>query len=514
MIALPELHNLIRSLNKPEKRFFKLLSATEKMPVDKAIALFDFIEKINDKDDLYYRTERETRIDISMENLNLLYNLILNSQRNFYSETITSFSINDELSNLKILFEKAQYKQCRKMIKPVKEKALESEKFNYLLEILELEKQLLSIEVLGEEYSIQYKKLQEQQQNFIDHEKNVGTYYQLYARLRFQIKSNSLKGKKNQDAFFEAFLEDPKIKNPKNALSKKSMFLLMKCRALCYNALRHQEQRCKQLVDLKAFMQKDQLIFDEMPRQYMDVLYSLANTYIEQSEFSQAKKILSEIQGLINSRKIIGIDLVIKLQSYSYNAELLLLMSTGKFKEAADLAQTIYEFVLNNDTVFNKEDKSVLLYNLTNFYIYNNNYTTAQGLVDIVRTTTDKNARWDLKYYSRIQEMVICYELKEYSKLSLINNSIKALMKEKVFTTATETTFISFFNEIADNPTLNVPEKRYSVLYKELKNYLNTEEDRWVNFFYFNFLAYAGYKAGEGHTKDLIIKNFVVDETV
>lgn len=288
MIALPELHNLIRSLNKPEKRFFKLLSATEKDSVEEAVALFDFIEKINDKDDLYYRTEKETRIDTSAENLSHLYHLILNSQRNFYSETITSFCINDELSNLKILFEKAQYKQCRKMIKSVKEKALESEKFNYLLEILELEKQLLSIEVLGEEYAIQYKKLQEQQQNFIEHEKNVGTYYQLYAKLRFQIKSNSLKGKKNQDAFFETFLEDPKISDPKNALSKKSMFLLLKCRALCYNALKQQELRCRQLVELKTFMQKDRLIFDEMPRQYMDVLYSLANTYIEQNEFQQA----------------------------------------------------------------------------------------------------------------------------------------------------------------------------------------------------------------------------------
>jgi hypothetical protein len=398
------------------------------------------------------------------------------------------------------------------MIKPVKEKAQESEKFNYLLEILELEKQLLSIEVLGEEYSLQYAKLKEQQVKFIELEKNVGAYYQLYARLRFEIKSNSIKGKSNQNAFFEAFLEDPKIKDTKNALSKKSLFLLLKCRALCYNALKLQEQRCRQLVELKNFMQKDRLIFDEMPRQYMDVLYSLSNTYIEQSEFGQAKKVLSEIQNLLHSKKIIGIDLMIKLQAYSYNLELLILMCTGKFKEASEHAQTIFEFVIDNDIVFNKEDRAVLLYNLTNFYIYNHNYTAAAALINIVRTASDKNARWDLKYYSRIQEMVVCYELKEYSKLSLVNNTLQTLVKEKIFTTSTETKFISFFNEIADDPSMNVPEKKYSILYKELKDSVSNEEDRWVNFFYFNFLAYVGYKSGEGNTRDLILKNFALNE--
>ncbi|MGZ4043418.1 MAG: hypothetical protein ACXVO9_09455, partial [Bacteroidia bacterium] len=107
MIALPELHNLIRSLNKPEKRFFKLLSSTENFKVDKAIALFDYIEKINENDDVYFKTEKDKRIDTGIENLRLLYKLILKSQRNFYSESITGFTLNDELANLKILFEKA-----------------------------------------------------------------------------------------------------------------------------------------------------------------------------------------------------------------------------------------------------------------------------------------------------------------------------------------------------------------------------------------------------------------------
>jgi hypothetical protein len=510
MIALPELHNLIRSLNKPEKRFFKLLSATESFPVDKAIALFDHIEKISDTDDVYYKTEKESKIDVTSENLDLLYRLILKSQRNFYSDSITGFTLSDELTNLKILFEKAQYKQCRKMIKAAKEKSLQNEKFSYWLEILELEKQLLHTEVLGHEYPAHYAVLKEEKENVVAREKNVGTYYQLYSRLKFHIKSKNPKGRKNQESFYEKFLEDPYISNHERALSRRALFLLLKCRALCYNALRQHEQRLEQLIQLKELMQADSLIFDEMPRQYIDVLNNLASSYIELGEYLPAKKALSEIQSLVNSKKLMGVDLQIKARSYAYNIELALLLLTGKLTEAGELAQTIYEFIKENQKIFNKEDKSVLLYNLVNLYIYTANYPAASRILDIAKMDSDKNSRWDIKAYSRIQEMIVHYELKEFPKFVLAVNAAKSLLRDKLFSTETECRFIEFFVNIAAAGSFIAV--GFDELHKEIKAYSDNSEDRWVNYFYFNFVAYSAYKSGRGKTGAFLIKNVSASE--
>lgn len=509
MVALPELHNLIRSLSKPEKRFFKLLSATENYPVDKAIALFDHIEKINDSDDIYLKTESVTRLDVSIENLDLLYKLILKSQRNFYSETITGFVLNDELCNLKILFEKAQHKQCRKMIKSVKERAWKNEKFSYILQILELEKKLLQTEVLGGDYTQQYAILKAEKERIIECEKNVGVYYQLYSRLKFHIKSKK-PGTRPVPAFYREFLLEPHIASPQKALSRRASFLRMKCRALCYNALREFSQRLTQLVELKNFMQQDDLIFDEMPRQYIDVLYSLTSAYIEKGDYPQAKSTLSEIQALINSKKFMGSDLRIKGVSYAYNSELALLVFTGRFKEASDLAQTIYEFIKHNQGIFNKEDKSVLLYNLVNYHICTSDYKAAAKILEITKTDSDRNSRWDTRAYSRIQEMVVWYELKEFPKFNLALNAARTLLKEKVFHNDSEKLFVDFF--ASRTPGKALTQKDFQPLAQKLKQCLETENDLWVNYFYFNFYAYAASKTGAGEMKDLLIKTITSTE--
>jgi len=161
MIALAELHKLIHMMNKPEKRFFKLMCATETVKIDTAVRLFDLVEKTKDNEDIYFITDQDNLADLSAGNLDLLYQLILKSQRSFYSETIGHFSMNDELSNLKILFEKAQYRQCRKMIRSLKDEALRHEKFNYLLEITDLEKDLLKTEANHPDFAALHKELVE-----------------------------------------------------------------------------------------------------------------------------------------------------------------------------------------------------------------------------------------------------------------------------------------------------------------------------------------------------------------
>jgi hypothetical protein len=509
MIELAELNSLVKSLNKPEKRFFKLLSATEPQNIDEAIKLFDFIEKMDDTEDIYYNTENENTVDRSFNNLNLLYNLILKSQRNFYSESITGFSLNDDLSDLKILLEKAQYKQCRKMLGTLKEKALRYEKFNYLLEVLELEKELCRAESYRSAQNVQYSDLLVQQEDFVLKEKNIGVYYQLYSILKYQLKNNNLNGDKTPDSFYKNFLEDPHIKEESFAISKKSLLLLLKCRALCYTALKQQKTRCVQLQDIRDLVSENSFLFEEMPRHYIDVLYSLANAYIEMNEISKVKGILNEMRAILDSKKILALDLSVKIQSDAYTIELLILTYTGKFKEGHELALKISDFVLFNDKAFNKEDKAVLLFNLANFHIYNNNYILAEKALEQLLNKNDKRARWDLKCYSRIQELVVCFELKQYSKLPLIIEALIILKKEKVFRSYTETQFIEFFENMVFQGRENVSEINFKPLHNELKDHLKNKEDNWVNFFYFNFFAYSGYKSGSGSMKDLINKSLL-----
>lgn len=506
MIALPELHNLIRSLNKPEKRFFKLLSATENHTTEKSIELFDYIEKINDKDDIYYKAGLRSELDTSPGNLKIVFDLILKSQRSYYSETITGFSLSDDMANVKILFEKAQYKQCRKMLKTVKEKAFNNEKFSYLLEIIDLEKQLLKADAFGSDYQANYNELRKQKEDIIKQERNLGIYYRLYAQLRLQIKSNSIKVADTKPGFFENFLKNEFLNDPGKALSVRALFLLFKCRALCYEGLHLHDPYLEQLTELKNFLHKNPFVFYEMPRQYIDVLFSLGKAYIEKKDYLNGKKTISEIQALLNSKKLSGLDLRVKLEAYCFNLQLLLLMFTGDFTEARNLAESIVEFIRRNEKIFNKEDKSMLLYNLTNLYIYDTDFSSAAKILKQIKAETDKNARWDHKLYSKIQELVICFEQKEFQKMALINNTLKVLVKDKQFTTTTEKKFIDCFAAFDSDKKPEEIQKKFGVLYKELSGETKHDKVKRLNFNYFNFVAYAGYKANADKLQELVIK--------
>ncbi|MBA3663415.1 MAG: hypothetical protein H0W61_04300 [Bacteroidetes bacterium] len=513
MIAISELHNLIRSLNKPEKRFFKLLSATENFSTTSAITLFDHLERISEKDDVYYKTDKTPGINATPENMVVLYNLILKSQRNFYSETITGFTLNDELANLKILFEKAQYKQCRKMIKTVKEKALRNEKFSYVLEILELEKQLLHTEFPGPDYTELSADLKIQKRRIIEKEKNIAHYYRLYAQLSFKGKNQNLNEKKSHAVFYTKFLSDQLLKTPESALCRRARFLQMKCQALCYSALKDYKKQLEALIEIKSFMQEDALILVEMPRQYLDVLNTLAQVCMNNGRYSDSRKLISEIAGIINAKKIIGADLYIKANSYVFNLELTLLVRTGKFAEASQLAQTIFEFTNEHHNIFNQEDKSVLFFNLTNFYIYNEDYSAAATVLANSKSGSDKNSHWDLKAYLRIQEMITYYELKEYPKFILAANSANQLVKEKFFSTPTESAFVQFFNEtIASSMPLFTPEN-FDTLYARLKSYSSNADDKLINLNYFNFISYAAHKAGHGKLHETLANHLDITES-
>ena len=132
-----ELYSLIKSLTKSEKRFFKLnstLQAGEK----NYLKIFDFIEKQKkyDEDDLKANFAKETFIKHLPSEKNHLYKLILKSLRSYYSDHSVSSQLKQEIKNVEILYRKALYKECNKLVLRAKTLAEEYEKFYYWFELL------------------------------------------------------------------------------------------------------------------------------------------------------------------------------------------------------------------------------------------------------------------------------------------------------------------------------------------------------------------------------------------
>jgi hypothetical protein len=501
MVSIQEIHSLIKSLNKAEKRFFKLLSATENYPADKLLSLFDTIDKTKCISELERRTKSEGKKRINVDSVNQLYKLILASQRNFYSDSNPGFSLIDEISNLKILFEKAQYRQCSKMLKSAKEKAAKIEKFNALLQLVEIEKLLLAQDMLDDSFPQLYALLDKEQQMYCDYEINYGSYIALYAKIRNQLKQ----GTQNDSEFFEKSLSSLLLSDQKQAITKRSRFLYHHCRLLCYVALRKPSLAKKEVLCLKNLIDQDSLYITEMPRQLIDfVLQSARLEIIEQPRSENTS--LADLEKMHSSGKIIPVDLNLKLRSYIYLLQIQIHFNSQSRESAEALALEIIGFIRKEGAMINHEDASELLYCLTNYYIYNQNFKGAATSLSLLRNYTDRNTIADIKNYSVVQEYIVEYEIGHAAQLSLLKPQIEKLISNKIFNSDEE----NVIRKITNLPTEANIEKSIAAFIKQLDKKIYTDVFREnLSLKYFNGLNFLNCKIGYAKDNRKIIHEAV-----
>ena len=124
-----ELHDLIKSLTKSEKRFFKLHSSLQ--AGDKNyLRIFDSIDKqkVYDEEAIKKQFANERFIKHLPSEKNHLYKLILKALRSYHAESSISGTLKQEIKNIEILYQKALYVECNKLLHRAKRIARDNER--------------------------------------------------------------------------------------------------------------------------------------------------------------------------------------------------------------------------------------------------------------------------------------------------------------------------------------------------------------------------------------------------
>jgi hypothetical protein len=141
-----DLHELIHSLTKMEKRYFKLYvsrSPGAKQPL--ALKVFDAIakQKIYDEKALLKTFKNESFASNFPAYKNHIYNTVLRALAHFRESATATDSIDLQLRQVRILMENNLYKQAFKLNQRLKNRATEAEDFGALMESIELDRKML-----------------------------------------------------------------------------------------------------------------------------------------------------------------------------------------------------------------------------------------------------------------------------------------------------------------------------------------------------------------------------------
>lgn len=149
-----QLYDLIRSLTRSEKRYFRIFSSRHVIgEQNNYLKLFDFI----DKQDVYdeERIRAHFRGDSFAERLpfekNYLTKLILKSLNAYHADSTPESRVRNLILNAEILIQKGLYDHSYRIIKKAERLVSNYERIDLLPEILRVEKKLLSLYRIGKE---------------------------------------------------------------------------------------------------------------------------------------------------------------------------------------------------------------------------------------------------------------------------------------------------------------------------------------------------------------------------
>jgi|GEM_PF-3574873 len=225
---------LVHSLSKPEKRFFKIHTARYKTSREKNyLRLFHAIENIENADTL--ELKRKLKDPLLLKNLPVekhhLNDLILDSLRELHADNFSYSRLNKQLQNAFILRNKGLYTQAIRFARKVREEAAANELFELQLQALGLEQELLVfVHPNGLDEAAQ---LIGERKRILAVMQNIAQLESLHVRTSNIYKlSGYPKNKADQRTYAQLKEELDALEDPNAGASERSIFLRAKAHLL------------------------------------------------------------------------------------------------------------------------------------------------------------------------------------------------------------------------------------------------------------------------------------------
>ncbi|MDF2452175.1 MAG: hypothetical protein K0S26_1679 [Bacteroidota bacterium] len=509
LISNRDLFDLVKSLSKSEKRFLKLTASASDLNPN-LITLFNTIEVATDfREDFFTKKSKDEALNIKSQISDNLYNFILKCLRSFHAESSASYIIKDEITNILNLFDKAQYKQCRKILNKQKQEAYRFERFHFILELIGLEKLLISIET---QFNIKHNTIEElvkEEQTVIEKAKNLGTYTLLYSKINLNTRQKN-KAKTEEDMeVINSFLNSPLLKNDKSIKSKKALIIYHHCRSILFCRCQDNQSREEECELLLKIMDDHKELIEEMPSRYLTTLNNLVNIAYEEKKYKTCALRIKQIEEKANLKAFNTTDLQLKIFTSVLNGKLTINTNSGYQKESLADVEEIEKGLTEYKSKISKEEELVFYYNIAIMNTYFGNYEKAQYYIGLILNEGNNLLREDLQSFARILNIGLHYELNNFKQLGYIISTIKNYYKTQISYFKTEKLILSYFEKLSELKIKNKTNEKEIFLSfkKDLEDVMKDPHEKNVSF-YFDIEVYIESKISNTPMDQLMKKKY------
>lgn len=407
------LFQLIKSLSKSEKRSFKLYCSRVGESADKKhLILFDLLDKQKVFDETKILSKAKDLNPQQLSNMKAhLYIQLLRVIKLSNSKQVIDMQLRDLIDYAQLLFNKCLYKQCVKMIDKAKEIAVKNDRSILLLDLLELEKNVVSQTIESNNIN-RVKGIIQETERVAESIKNINIFSNLSLKLNsYYANIGFIRNRKDFEDVKKYFYSTLPTYNEKKLSFHEKLYLYFSFVGYYFF-----------IQDFAAghrYAKKWVRLFDDNPEMiipklemYIKGLNSLMVAQFKQIQynaFAETNKKLLAIPAIAGIKITDHVRLV--LFKYSYTNAINLYFMRGDFKGGISLASGIEEGLEKFMSKLNKHALIIFYYKIACLYFGNDNYKKALHWLNKIINSKDVDLREDIHSFARILSLICHYEL-------------------------------------------------------------------------------------------------------
>lgn len=494
--ASNNLFELIKSLNKSEKRYFKVFSSRHTIGEENGyIKLFDYIDKMAeyDEDILFNDFNGQSLLNKFSITKARLYTNILKSLDSFHSSTSTDAQIFRQIHSADILFNKGLYAHAEKILASVEKQAVKNERFHLILEIRQRQKLLLENMLYTDISESQIFELDTQEKSLLAEINKVNELWHIKSLLFHEI---NLKGKiRDEKAVTKLQLLVQRVDQISiEGSSVNAQYLYHHIKSAYYFSVNditcshyHLQQNCH-------LIESNEVFLNDKPNIYFSVLTNLIYITTRLKKYDDAQTNLLKLKNLAKkgeNQKTLDLD--IKYFSSAYSLELYLLCEQGEFKKAEKLVPTIQEGYLKFGDHISPLRKAYLDFKIAVTYLSLGEFSTALQWTNRILNDSKIDQNQDIYCFTQLINLILHVELNNTSYLPYALLSVKRYFKTRNRIYKFEELFLKLINQLSKTENVFDLAEKLVPFEKEL-TIIKKDPKEQVVFEYFDFHAWVKSK--------------------
>jgi hypothetical protein len=429
MTPSEELHQLIKSMNMSEKRYFKIYSSRHVIGgKNNYIRLFDSIDRQESYNEAEIKKHfaGETFIKHLPSEKNYLYHNVLDSLTFFYKEKTFLARYCNILIEIEILYNKGLFDQCKKLINRSKKEAYSLEKFSVLLLILRWE---TLIYIKDEEEKNLYRNFDEEIR-ILDIVRTQSAFMQLAFNIQIQID----KGNVSKELITES---EKRLKQLYPKEKEKTSFWINyyyhASKGLLFSIKNMQQERFGCYREIKRLMDEAPQFIKDLPLIYHSNYNNLVNGMFVLRKYDVAEGLIRKQRSFLSAHGVK--NQVVQRINFLNTAEneLYLHYKLGNIEEGEKVIKKIDAEVKKIKPSFSPVLYDLLFFMAVTDLMAGNHSASIKWLNRILNAGQDVYYRKELQLNTRLLYLIVLFESNDWLFENRLNATRKIIAQETTF---------------------------------------------------------------------------------